>query len=134
MPTIKMARNGKEIGDLEVTSYEGANGIVVLSYKDSFGRSGDVSGFDYFEAFSKIRDIFVGAGVALLCKGSRLNVFPGGLESEQSRGEISYEEVHGDFIPVGIFEPSEISQLDESCTYEMQKEARRLAIRRRKCR
>jgi len=134
MHTIKMARNGKEIGNLGVTSYEDVTGTVVLSYKDGFGRSGEVSGFGYFEAFSKIREIYAAAGVYLLCKGSKLNVFPGGLESEQSLGRISYEEMHGEFIPVGIFDQSEISQLDEGCTYEMQREARRAAIRRKACR
>ena len=129
--TIKMVKNGKDVGALEITSFSNGTDPVVLSYNDHNGFCGTVYGPDYFEALSQIREKLSNENISLLCKGSKLNVFPGGLESEQSMGEISYEEVQGNYIPVNIFEESNISEIDPNCSYEMQKDARRKAIRGR---
>lgn len=133
MYTVKTVKNRDEIGYLYIKTSEDISGSVTLSYNDHSGNKGLVSGFDYFDALSKLREKFLSEDIALLCKGSMINVFPGGLQSDQSKSEISYEEVNGDFIPVNIFDEIGEVKLDNLyCTYIMQKEERRKSIRRNK--
>lgn len=134
MYTIKTVKNQDDIGYLTIKVAEETNDSVTLSYDDQKGNKGFVSGFDYFYALSKIREKFISEDMVLLCKGSMINVFPGGLQSEQSKSEISYEEIDGNFVPVNIFDEIEKSEGKSlSCTYEMQKEERRKSIRKNRC-
>jgi hypothetical protein len=131
MHTIKTVKNQDSIGYLTIKIAEDTHDSVTLSYDDHHGNKGFVSGSDYFYALSKIREKFIGEDTVLLCKGSMINVFPGGLQSEQSKNEISYEEINGNFVPVNIFDEIEKSEGKSlNYTYEMQKEERRKSIRK----
>ena len=107
------------------------NDGVSISYKDNMSGAGFVESNSFFFALSDIRKDYQKKGVDILCKGAELHVFPGGLLSESTHGELAYEinPVSGEKTEVNIFASVSESHIDLIASIEDQKEERRRVIR-----
>ena len=102
---IELYDGNTHCGEVELTLIVGRS-TLIIKYVDSEGRSGELSGHDFFYILSDLRKEYNNIGFKLLCKGALLNVFSGGLTSESSHGELAYQidEYSGSKVVVYIFD------------------------------
>lgn len=118
-------------GEIELTSTIDRS-TLIIKYLDSEGRSGDLSGHDFFYILSELRGKYHKLGCELLCKGSLIDVFSSGLASESSHGEMVYEidEYSGEQSIVNIFDGISESELSKLASFNERKEKRRAVFRK----
>ncbi|KKD60873.1 hypothetical protein RN22_09025 [Grimontia sp. AD028] len=128
--TIKLSNHEKIVGNVEL-SCSLIDNIATIHYTDSNSVSGKAAGPSFFYALAEIRESYKHNNIFLLCFGSKRNVFPGGLTSESSFGELAYEfnENEKDPIVVNIFDSIDLSELPLIGDLKEQKEKRRESIR-----
>jgi hypothetical protein len=128
--SIDLARNGEIVGQIEldcsVTKQE-----VSISYVDSFLEKGKKGGPSFFYVLAEIREEYRKKELLLLCKGALLTVFPGGLTSDSSFGELAYEISNAvdDQKVVNVFDSVDITDIKTIASFDQQKKNRREIIR-----
>jgi len=122
--------NGPAIqNQIEITTFL-TNAQPTITYNDGNDLTGTLTGEDYFELLCTLRSIASSQGKDILCQGSLINVYPGGLASDQSLGEIAqkYDSNKKTFGEVAIFSPASASDIKNIALPEDQKAHRRKAI------
>lgn len=127
---IKLAHENMIVGELDVSCSIGKS-LVSIGYKDELGKEVVLDGRDFFYLLAKIRETYAKNRVLLLCKGSLRDVFPGGLTSESSFGELAYhfDELNKKKSVINIFDPVTIEDIESLSNFSKQKERRKAAIK-----
>lgn len=125
---IKICRQNSLIGDLKLDCNVNASSVSI-HYRDWLGKEGEVEGDDFFRLLGELREVYSQEGFLLMCTGSLIGVFPGGLTSESSHGELAYkfDEVTGDKEVVNIFDPLPLEDVHLISTLSEQK-AKRMSV------
>lgn len=125
---IKICRQSSLIGDLKLDCYVNESSVSIR-YRDWLGKEGEVEGVDFFRLLGELREFYSQEGFLLMCAGSLIGVFPGGLTSESFHGELAYkfDEVTGDKEVVNIFDPVPIEDVNLIATLSEQK-AKRISV------
>ncbi|SHO59277.1 hypothetical protein [Vibrio quintilis] len=128
--TVLLAKGSEIVGEIELNCSVVKN-TVYISYIDSFSEKGNKNSSGFFYALAEIREDYSEKELVLLCKGSQESVFPGGLTSESSFGELAYEmdDIIGEPKVVNIFDSIGISDLKSVASIEEQKLKRLNIIR-----
>jgi len=132
MYKIELVKDGNQIGFINIKVSRTDNPLIFsIFYSDTIENSGNFTCDDLFLGLSTIRGIYDQLNIKLLCEGSMDNVYPGGLASEESQGEIAYKynKYSNSYEQVNIFKPVDITLVDHIVTSDTQKENRRQAIR-----
>ncbi|NQY66041.1 MAG: hypothetical protein HRT38_20655 [Alteromonadaceae bacterium] len=127
---IKLAHEDMIVGELNISCSIGKSSVSI-DYKDELGREISLDGRDFFYLLAKIRENYAENRVLLLCKGSLRDVFPGGLTSESSFGELAYhfDEFNREKTVINIFDPVTIKDIKLLSNFSKQKEQRKAAIK-----
>ena len=127
--SIELARQDEVIGIVHLNCQVN-KAAARIDYKDSIGNSGSFFGSDFFYIMADLRQTYMSKDIYLLCTAGLINVFPGGLTSESSFGEIAYKfnEITGEKITVNIFDPIKIENLGLLSNLPDQKKHRRSMI------
>tara|TARA_B100000678_G_C17865932_1_gene365197 strand:- start:97 stop:489 length:393 start_codon:yes stop_codon:yes gene_type:complete len=112
-----MFRNDELIGEMTMNCAVRGS-FASIYYQDCFGFYETLEGDDFFNILARIRRKYAEEGIALLCAGGLLDVYPGGLKSESSHGELAYrmDDKTGYKETVNIFDPipcSDVSLLSD---------------------
>ncbi|AFV00188.1 hypothetical protein M5M_15275 [Simiduia agarivorans SA1 = DSM 21679] len=128
-----VVKDGILLGTIQLRSFL-QDSQPALEYSYDSELVGVVKGDDYFDLLGMLRTILQEKGFDILCEGALINVFPGGLVSDQSFSEVAYKHVEpgGQLIKVNIFSPAKESELDMIAGRDSQREARRKVIRSRR--
>lgn len=127
---IPLYKGGTKVGEVSASPAI-KNGEAYIECVDTFGDRYNFSGDDFFLLLKKLGSVYEINGMQLLCNGMLIDVFPGGLASEETLGEIAYkfDEASGVISKVNIFHCSKEAGLENLSSFECQKNTRRAAIR-----
>lgn len=88
---IHLISNNKPIGTLFIEGKINNKGALV-NYSDNIdNKTYSISEYSFFEALSVIREKYTKNNIQILCKGCTIDVYPGGLLSDETFGEFAYE-------------------------------------------
>ncbi len=132
LKSIPLAKQGNVVGKILLDCSLNETDVSI-SYQDNLSNSGKKSGPSFFYVLAEIREEYSEQDIFLLCKGAQKSVFPGGLTSESTHGEVAYEIIvsQDNQSVVNIFENIDISNLESIVSLDEQKANRRLIIRKK---
>lgn len=131
--SIELSDKKQVVGELQLKCSVVDN-AAIISYSDTFSTQGTKSGPSFFYVLADIRSEYGSKGMVLLCKGAQESVFPGGLASDSSFGELAYEILSVDDEPavVNIFDRISMSEIETVVGLNEQKNKRRDVLRNKK--
>lgn len=126
---IDIAKGASIIGKVKLTAKLLDNKIQ-LDYLDSFSEEGSIVEEDYFSALGSLQNLYTERNCHLLCAGCHIDVYPGGLTSEESLNEMAYKFSDKDktINLINIFTSLDISEIENLADNKAQKAQRRAAI------
>ena len=131
--SVELVESNRVVGEIELECSI-VQSSISIRFKDCFGSNGEMLGQDFFYVLADLRKWYEEKGVFLLCVGGLLDVFPGGLTSDSSFGELAYQidASSGEKEVVNIFDSICLEKVNFLAGISEQKEMRRAMIKKLK--